>query len=101
MTEAIRALLLDILGDHERLDKLSLVMDPVSRNMAICFEDLDDQDFRDLAELVPASPAADRGGEYLSEYGIRNIADDIVIIKAGPGKSIEGGPGWPKDRELP
>ncbi len=52
MTEEIRSLLLDILGNHERFDKLSIVLEPVSRNVAVCVRDLDQDDFELLRELT-------------------------------------------------
>lgn len=54
VTEGMRALLLDIFEMTERLDKITVRLDPVSRTLTVVYEDLDDGWFREAtAEPTP------------------------------------------------
>lgn len=52
MTEDQRELLLDIFENTEAINKISITLEPLSRNITIVYEDLDDEWFRELQELL-------------------------------------------------
>lgn len=48
ITESMRALLLDIIENTERLEKIDVRVDPVSRTVTITYDDLDDEWFNEV-----------------------------------------------------
>lgn len=57
MNEETRQLLLDILRNTERLDKVTVEADPISRTVTIRYEDLDDEWFREVMQSLSAEHA--------------------------------------------
>ena len=53
ITDAQHELLKDIITNTERPDKITLRLEPVSRTMTVEYDDLDDQWFREMLELMP------------------------------------------------
>lgn len=53
ITEDQRELLLGILSETERLDKVQLSIDPTTRNVTIVLEDLDDEWFNEVRDTLP------------------------------------------------
>lgn len=51
ITDAQHELLKDIINNTERPDKITLRLDPVSRTMAVEYDDLDDEWFREMLSL--------------------------------------------------
>ena len=51
-SDALRALLVEILTDTDRIDKLSVMADPTSRTVMIVYEDMDDEWFKEVHALV-------------------------------------------------
>lgn len=50
ITESMRWLLRNIFEETERLDKITVTVDTVSRSVTIHYEDLDDEDFREVCK---------------------------------------------------
>lgn len=48
MNEEMRAVLLDIIQNTELLDKVSVTLNPLTRDVVITYEDLDDEWFKEL-----------------------------------------------------
>lgn len=53
ITDHQHELLKDIINNTERPDKVSVMLDPVSRTMTIEYDDIDDEWFREMLELTP------------------------------------------------
>lgn len=55
-------LLKDIITNTERADKLSVRLDPVSRTMTVEYDDMDDEWFKEMQALMPATALARNAG---------------------------------------
>jgi len=64
MNEQERELLLDIFGNTESPEKVKIILDPISRDVTIIYEDCDDEWFRELqAAQHGVEPTIDGPGD--------------------------------------
>ena len=68
MTEEERKLLLDIFENTESPEKVNIILDPISRNVTIVYEDCDDEWFREL-QSAQQSVQADEAMRFCNECG--------------------------------
>lgn len=57
MTEEQRELLLDIFENTESPNKVTISLDPISRDVTIVYEDMDDEWFRELQSAQESEQA--------------------------------------------
>ena len=60
MTDEQHVLLQDIINNTERIDKMTVFLDPRTRSMTVEYYDLDDEWFKEMADLTPNGGCVDR-----------------------------------------
>jgi len=50
ISQELKDLIVEMLDDSERPDKIIVKLDDITRNVTIIYEDFDDEDFKELKE---------------------------------------------------